>query len=40
MNINTHEKCVFSQNGEDGVIEYIFKNIGFSNDLFSAACKY
>ena len=34
MNINKYEKCVSSQNGEDGVIEYIFKNIGFSNKVF------
>lgn len=34
MSINKYEKSVFSQNGEDGVIEYIFKNIGFSNKVF------
>ena len=34
MNINKYEKSVFSQNGEDGVIKYIFKNIGFSNKVF------
>ena len=34
MDINNFEKKKFSQNGEDGVIEYIFKNIGFSNKIF------
>lgn len=34
MEINNHEKKVYSQNGEDGVIEYIFNNIGFTNKLF------
>ena len=34
MDINNYEKKIFSQNGEDGVIEYIFNNIGFSNKIF------
>ena len=34
MEINKHEKRVFSQNGEDGVIEYIFNNIGTTNKIF------
>ena len=28
MNLNLHEKKVYSQNGEDGLIEYIFDKIG------------
>lgn len=32
--INKHEKKVFSQNGEDGVIDYIFQNIGTTNKIF------
>lgn len=31
FNINLHEKKVYSQNGEDGIIEYIFSNIGTTN---------
>jgi hypothetical protein len=34
MNINQYEKRVFSQNGEDGVIEHIFNNIGLTNKIF------
>lgn len=29
--INLHEKKIYSQNGEDGIIEYIFSNIGTTN---------
>lgn len=29
--INQHEKKVYSQNGEDGIINYIFSNIGTTN---------
>lgn len=32
--INRHLKKLYSQNGEDGVIEYIFNNIGFTNKIF------
>jgi len=31
--INNYEKTVFSQNGEDGVIEHIFQQIGFTNKV-------
>lgn len=34
IGINIYEKSVFSQNGEDGVIEHIFNNIGFTNKIF------
>jgi hypothetical protein len=29
--INEHEKKVYSQNGEDGIIDYIFSNIETTN---------
>ena len=29
--INKYEKKILSQNGEDGIIEYIFDNIGTTN---------
>ena len=29
--INENEKKVYSQNGEDGIIDYIFSNIGTTN---------
>lgn len=32
--ISKFEKKVFSQNGEDGVIQHIFKNIGFKSKIF------
>ncbi len=35
FNINQHEKKIYSQNGEDGIIEYIFSKIGTTNK-FSA----
>ncbi|EGG41176.1 hypothetical protein Nlim_1983 [Candidatus Nitrosarchaeum limnium SFB1] len=31
FNINQHEKKIYSQNGEDGIIEYIFSKIGTTN---------
>ncbi len=31
FNINSHEKKIYSQNGEDGIIEYIFSKIGTTN---------
>lgn len=31
---NTHEKKVFSQNGEDGIIEWIFDTIGTTNKFY------
>ena len=31
FNINEHEKKIYSQNGEDGIIEYIFSIIGTTN---------
>lgn len=31
FNINMHEKRVYSQNGEDGIIEFIFSKIGTTN---------
>ena len=34
MEINKYEKKLFSQNGEDGVIDYIFSNIGMTNKIF------
>jgi hypothetical protein len=34
FNIGTKEGRVFSQNGEDGVLEYIFSNIGAINKYF------
>jgi hypothetical protein len=32
--INKYEKKLYSQNGEDGVIDYIFHKIGFTNKIF------
>ncbi len=32
--INKHEKTMYSQNGEDGIIEYIFSQIGTTNKVF------
>ncbi len=32
--INKYEKKIYSQNGEDGVIEYLFDHIGFTNRKF------
>ena len=32
--IKRNEKQVYSQNGEDGVLEYIFQNIGTSNKIY------
>jgi len=34
FNINYFEKKIFSQNGEDGIIEYIFSKIGTYNKFF------
>jgi len=31
FDINLHEKTIYSQNGEDGIIEYIFSRIGTTN---------
>ena len=31
FNINLHEKKIYSQNGEDGIIDYIFSKIGTTN---------
>ena len=31
FNINMHEKKIYSQNGEDGIIEFIFSKIGTTN---------
>lgn len=31
FNINDHEKKIYSQNGEDGIIEFIFSQIGTTN---------
>jgi len=31
FNVNSHEKKIYSQNGEDGIIEYIFSKIGTTN---------
>lgn len=31
ININFHEKKIYSQNGEDGIIDYIFSKIGTTN---------
>lgn len=31
FDINSHEKKVYSQNGEDGIIEFIFSKIGTTN---------
>ena len=33
-NINKYENKKYSQNGEDGVIDHIFKIIGFTNRIF------
>jgi len=32
--LKEHSKKVYSQNGEDGAIEYIFENIGFDSRVF------
>ena len=34
FNINLHEKTIYSQNGEDGIIEFIFSKIGTTNKFF------
>lgn len=34
LDINSHEKKVFSQNGEDGIIEYIFSTISEKSKFF------
>lgn len=31
FNINLHERKIYSQNGEDGIIEFIFSKIGITN---------
>jgi len=31
FDINLHEKKIYSQNGEDGIIEFIFSKIGTTN---------
>lgn len=31
FNINSHEKKIYSQNGEDGILDYIFSMIGTTN---------
>lgn len=31
LDINSHEKKIYSQNGEDGIIDYIFSKIGTTN---------
>jgi hypothetical protein len=31
FNINSHEKKIYSQNGEDGILEFIFSKIGTTN---------
>ena len=31
FDINLHEKKIYSQNGEDGIIEFIFSQIGTTN---------
>ncbi len=31
FNINLHEKRIYSQNGEDGILEFIFSKIGTTN---------
>jgi len=31
MNINLHDKKIYSQNGEDGILEFIFSKIGTTN---------
>ena len=31
FNINLHEKKIYSQNGEDGILEFIFSKIGTTN---------
>ncbi|MEM2160074.1 MAG: hypothetical protein QXN55_03875 [Candidatus Nitrosotenuis sp.] len=31
FNVNLHEKKIYSQNGEDGIIEFIFSKIGTTN---------
>ena len=31
LDINLHEKKIYSQNGEDGIIDYIFSKIGTTN---------
>jgi len=34
FDINLHEKKIYSQNGEDGIIEFIFSRIGTTNKFF------
>lgn len=34
MNLDQKSKKIFSQNGEDGAIDYIFKKIGFKTKIF------
>ena len=31
LDINSHEKKIYSQNGEDGILEFIFSKIGITN---------
>ncbi len=34
FDINLHEKKIYSQDGEDGIIEFIFSRIGTTNKFF------